>query len=78
MAKVCAVTGKKVTSGNTVSHANNRSKRTFEPNLHEKRFWSPQRRRFVRLRVSAKAMKTMDKLGVDAVLLQLERKGVKF
>jgi large subunit ribosomal protein L28 len=78
MSKVCAVTGKKVISGNTVSHANNRVKRTFEPNLHDKRFWSPERGRFVRLRVSAKAMKTMDKLGVDAVLLTLERKGVKF
>jgi len=78
MAKVCVVTGRKAVSGHRVSHANNKAKRTFEPNLHDKRFWSQERGRFVRLRVSAKAMKTIDKLGLDAVLRDLERQGVSF
>lgn len=78
MAKVCAVTGKKVISGNRVSHANNHSKRTFEPNLHYKRFFSPMLNRFVRLRVSANAMKTIDKRGIDAVLRDMKAAGVKF
>ena len=78
MAKVCAVTGMKPVSGNRVSHANNKTKRTWEPNLHDKRFWSPELGRFVRLRVSAKAMKTIDKLGIDAVLRDMAKKGVSF
>ena len=76
MAKVCAVTGKKPVSGNRVSHAHNKTKRTWEPNLHVKRFWSPELGRFVRLRVSAKAMKTIDKRGIDAVLRDMAKKGV--
>jgi large subunit ribosomal protein L28 len=78
MAKVCAVTGKKPMSGNRVSHANNKARRVFEPNLHDKRFWSPLLGRFVRLRVSAKGMKTINKRGIDAVLMELKEKGVKF
>jgi large subunit ribosomal protein L28 len=78
MAKVCAVTGKKPISGNRVSHANNKTRRTFEPNLHDKRFWSPTLRRFVKLRVSAKGMKTIDKRGIDAVLRDLDKKGTKY
>ena len=76
MAKVCAVTGKRPSSGNRVSHANNKTKRTWEPNLHDKRFWSPELGRFVRLRVSAKAMKTIDKRGIDAVLRDMAKKAV--
>jgi len=78
MAKVCAVTGKKPISGNRVSHANNKAKRVFEPNLHDKRFYSPMLGRFIRLKVSAKGMKTIDKRGIDAVLLDMKAKGVKF
>jgi len=78
MAKVCAVTGKKPVSGNRVSHANNKTRRVFEPNLHDKRFYSPMLGRFVRLRVSAKGMKTIDKRGIDAVLLDMKARGVKF
>lgn len=78
MSKYCPVTGKRPVSGNRVSHANNKSKRVFEPNLHEKRIWSPALGRFVRLRLTAKAMKIMDKRGVDVVLNELKQQGVKF
>ena len=77
MAKVCVVTGKKPISGNKVSHANNKTRRTFEPNLHYPRFWVPSLNRFVRLRVSAKAIKTIDKNGIESVILDLQRRGVK-
>ncbi|MCS7024874.1 MAG: 50S ribosomal protein L28 [Bryobacteraceae bacterium] len=77
MAKVCLVTGKKPQYGNRVSHANNRAHRRFEPNLQEKRFWVPSEKRFVRLKVTARAMRTIDKLGIDAVIAQLRKKGVK-
>jgi len=60
-------------SGNKVSHANNKTKRKFLPNLHQKRFWLPSEGRFVRLRVSAKAMKTIDKLGIEKVLQNLNK-----
>jgi large subunit ribosomal protein L28 len=73
MARVCEVTGKKPMSGNKVSHANNKTKRKFLPNLHEKRFWVPSEGRFVRLRVSAKAMKTIDKVGIDQVMRDLKK-----
>jgi large subunit ribosomal protein L28 len=78
MSKFCPVTGKRPVSGNTVSHANNKSKRVFEPNLHSKRIWSPALGRFVRLRLTAKALKIMDKRGVDVVLNELKQQGVKF
>jgi large subunit ribosomal protein L28 len=73
MARVCEITGKKPMSGNKVSHANNKTKRKFLPNLHQKRFWLPSEGRFVRLRVSAKAMKTIDKLGIEKVLQNLNK-----
>ena len=77
MAKVCQVTGKKPMSGNRVSHANNKTKRRFLPNLHDQRFWIPSEKRFVTLRVSAKAMKTIDKLGIEAVLRDIRSRGEK-
>ena len=61
-------------SGHKVSHANNKTKRKFLPNLHEKRIWVPSEGRFVRMRVSAKALKTIDKLGIDQVLRNLKKK----
>jgi large subunit ribosomal protein L28 len=73
MAKVCAVTGKKPMSGNKVSHANNRSKRRFEPNLHEKRFWVPSESKFVTLKVSARGMKIIDKKGIESVLRDMKK-----
>jgi large subunit ribosomal protein L28 len=77
MAKVCQVTGKKPMSGQRVSHANNKTKRKFEPNLHEHRFWVPSEGRFVRLRVSAAGMKTIDKRGIEAVLATMKKSGRK-
>ncbi|MCC6395080.1 MAG: 50S ribosomal protein L28 [Bryobacterales bacterium] len=75
MAKVCAVTGKKPMSGNTVSHANNRSKRRFEPNLHTKRIWVPGENRFVTLKVSSRGLRTINKVGIEKVLAGLRKKG---
>lgn len=77
MAKVCQVTGKRPMSGNRVSHANNKTKRRFEPNLHDQRFWVPAEKRWIRLRVSAKAMKTIDKNGIEQVLREMRGRGVK-
>jgi large subunit ribosomal protein L28 len=77
MPKVCAVTGKKPTYGNRVSHANNKTRRRFEPNLHTKRFWVPSENRFITLKVSARAMRTINKNGIEAVLADMRKKGVK-
>lgn len=73
MSKVCEVTGKKPMAGQRVSHANNKTKRTFEPNLHEHKFWVPSENRFVRLRVSAAGMKTINKKGIEAVLIEMKK-----
>lgn len=68
MSKVCQITGKRPQVGNNVSHANNKTKRRFLPNLQTHRFWVESLGRFVKLRVSAKGMRTIDKLGIEAVL----------
>lgn len=73
MAKVCAVTGKKVASGNNVSHSNRKTKRKFNVNLHWKRFWVPAENRFVRLRVSSKGMRIIDKIGIEQVLKNIKQ-----
>ncbi|MBM4189290.1 MAG: 50S ribosomal protein L28 [Betaproteobacteria bacterium] len=75
MARVCQVTGKKPMVGNTVSHANNRSKRRFLPNLQSRRFWVESENRFVRLRVTNAALRLIDKNGIDAVLADLRARG---
>ena len=75
MAKVCPVTEKRPMSGNRVSHANNKTRRRFEPNLHEKRIWVPSENRFIRLRLSARAIRLIDKKGADAVIADLRKKG---
>lgn len=77
MAKVCPITGKRPMSGNRVSHANNKTRRRFEPNLHDKRIWVPSENRFVRMRLSAKALRLIDKKGADAVMAGLKAQGVK-
>jgi len=64
MAKVCAITGKRPRTGNTVSHANNKSRRRFNPNLVSKRVWNPVEKRWVRVKISTKALKTLDKKGL--------------
>jgi large subunit ribosomal protein L28 len=73
----CQVTGKKPVSGNTVSHANNKTKRRFYPNLQWKRFWLPAEKRWMRLRVSAHGMKIIDKRGITRVVAELRAKGEK-
>ena len=77
MAKVCVLTGKRPVSGNNVSHANNKTKRRFEPNLQWKRLWLPSENRWVRLRLSAKAIKIVNKRGIESVVAELRRNGVK-
>ena len=77
MARICQVTGKKPLVGNTVSHANNKNKRRFLPNLQEHRFWVESEKRFVKLRVSANGMRTLDKKGIDAVLAEIRARGEK-
>lgn len=77
MSKVCQVTGKRPMSGNNVSHAKNRTRRRFEPNLHHHRFWVESENRFVRLRVSASGMRTIDKKGIDTVLANIRSRGEK-
>lgn len=75
MARVCQVTGKGPMSGNNVSHANNKTKRRFLPNLQYRRFWVESENRWVRLRVSANALRTIDKLGIEAVLADMRARG---
>jgi large subunit ribosomal protein L28 len=77
MSKVCQVTGKRPTSGNTVSHANNRRRRRFLPNLHTQRFWLETEKRWVSLKVSGHGLRTLEKKGVEAVVAELRAKGVK-
>lgn len=77
MSKVCQVTGKRPVTGNNVSHAKNRTRRRFEPNLHYHRFWVASENRFVRLRTSAKGMRIIDKLGIDKVLANMRAEGQK-
>lgn len=78
MSQVCQVTGKRPMSGNNVSHAHNKTRRRFSPNLHTHRFWVATENRFVKLRVSTKGLRTIDKLGIDAVLADLRGRGEKF
>lgn len=75
MSRVCQVTGKRPVSGNNVSHSNIKSKRRFVPNLHHHRFWVESENRWVRLRVSSKGLRIIDKKGIDAVLKDLRARG---
>lgn len=75
MAKVCQVTGKRPITGNNVSHAHNRTRRRFLPNIHTHRFWVSSENRYVKLKLSAKGMKIVDKLGIDQVLMQIRARG---
>ncbi|MBV1932611.1 MAG: 50S ribosomal protein L28 [Porticoccaceae bacterium] len=77
MSRVCQVTGKRPMSGNNVSHAKNRTRRRFEPNLHAHRFWVESEKRFVKLRVSTKGMRIIDKTGIEAVLADMRVRGQK-
>ena len=75
MSRVCQVTGKRPMTGNNVSHANNRNRRRFLPNIHDHRFWLESEKRFVKLRVSVKGMRIIDKLGLEKVLADLRGRG---
>ncbi|MCU0974370.1 MAG: 50S ribosomal protein L28 [Burkholderiales bacterium] len=75
MSQVCQVTGKRPMSGNNVSHAQNKTRRRFSPNLHYHRFWVESEKRFVRLRVSAQGMRIIDKKGIDQVLAEIRARG---
>ncbi|HQR99938.1 MULTISPECIES: 50S ribosomal protein L28 [unclassified Polaromonas] len=75
MARVCQVTGKGPMVGNNVSHANNKTKRRFLPNLQYRRFWVETENRWVRLRTSSAGLRLVDKIGIDAVLMDLRARG---
>jgi len=75
MSQVCQVTGKRPAVGNNVSKAKNRTRRRFLPNLHQHRFWVEGEKRFVKLKVSAKGMRIIDKNGIEAVLADLRKRG---
>jgi len=77
MSRVCQVTGKRPVTGNTVSHANNRRRRRFLPNLHTQRFWLESERRFVSLRISTKGLRTIEKKGIEEVVKELRAQGVE-
>lgn len=77
MSRVCQVTGKSPITGNNVSHANNKTRRRFLPNLHRHRFWLESEKRFVTLRVSSKGLHTVDKLGIERVVVDLRARGEK-
>lgn len=77
MPRVCQVTGKRTISGNNVSHANNRTRRRFLPNLHYRKFWVVSENRWVRMRVSAKGIRIIDKKGIDTVLKEVRARGEK-
>ncbi len=77
MSRECQVTGKKPVSGNNVSHAHNKTRRRFLPNVHDHRFWLDSENRFIKLRVSAKGMRIIDKLGIEQVVSDIREKGQK-
>jgi len=77
MSRVCQVTGKRPAVGNNVSHANNKTRRRFLPNLHYHRFWVESESRWVRLRVTSKGMRIIDKKGIDSVLAEMRARGEK-
>lgn len=77
MSKVCQITGKRPVSGNNVSHAKNRTRRRFLPNLHTQRFWLTKENRWVKLRVSSQGLRLIDKKGIDVIVAELRAKGVK-
>ncbi|MCG7601672.1 50S ribosomal protein L28 [Halomonas sp. McH1-25] len=75
MSKVCQVTGKRPVTGNNVSHSQRKTRRRFVPNLHTHRFWVEAEKRFVKLRVSSKGMRIIDKKGIEEVLVDIRKRG---
>lgn len=77
MSKICMVTGKRPVTGNNVSHSNRKTRRRFMPNIQTHRFWVQDENRFVKLRVSTKGMRIIDKQGISTVLADLRKRGLK-
>ena len=77
MSRLCPVTGKRTGTGNNVSHANNKTKRRFLPNMQHHKFWVPSEKRWIRLRLSTRGIRTIDKLGIEHVLKDMRQRGVK-
>ena len=77
MSRVCEITGKRPAVGNRVSHANNKKRRRFLPNLHTQRFWVEAEKRWVSLRISANGLRTIEKKGIDTVIAKLRSQGIK-
>ena len=77
MSRVCQVTGKRPMAGNNVSHANNKTRRRFLPNLQSRRFWIESENRWIRLRVSKQGLRLIDKNGIDRVLADLRARGAR-
>ncbi len=77
MSRVCQVTGKRVMAGNNVSHANNKTRRRFLPNLQKRRLWVESEKRWVTLRLTSNGLRTIDKKGIDAVLAEMRTRGEK-
>lgn len=77
MSRICQVTGKRPLTGNNVSHAHNKTRRRFLPNVHDHRFWLESEQRFIKLRVSAKGMRIIDKRGIDQVIGDIRARGEK-
>ena len=77
MARICQVTGKKPSFGRKVSFSHKRSSRRWTPNIQKKRYWVPSQRRYVTLTVSAKGIKTIDRKGIEAVIADMRRRGIK-
>ncbi len=77
MSRVCMVTGKKPVTGNNVSHAHNKTRRRFSPNIHTHRFWVESEKRFVKLRLTTKGMRIIDKNGIDSVLADIRNNGIR-
>jgi len=75
MSRVCQVTGKRPVAGNNVSHAHNKTRRRFLPNLHTHRFWVESEGRWVKLRLSTKGMRIIDKKGIDTVIAEIRARG---
>ena len=77
MTRVCEITGKRPAVGNRVSHANNKKRRRFLPNLHSQRFWLESEKRWVSLRISTNGLRTIEKKGIDQVVAELRAQGIK-
>ena len=77
MSRVCDITGKRPAVGNRVSHANNKKRRRFLPNLHTQRFWVESEKRWVSLRISTNGLRTIEKKGVETVIAELRAQGIK-